>query len=111
MANPPPTVEEAASKGILARLSSDLRSLLLSSGHLSRVPVGTILYVAEDQPQFVGLIVEGFLHVFVAAATSARESTVRYVRPGDLLGVVAALSGPSATWVQDTQRLPHLDVR
>jgi CRP/FNR family transcriptional regulator len=96
----PPDVEEAASKGILARLNSEMRSLLLSCGHLSHVPAGTILYVAEDHLQFVGLIIEGFLRVFVAAATSARESTIRYVLPGDLLGVVAALSGPSATWVQ-----------
>jgi CRP/FNR family transcriptional regulator len=100
MAIPPPDVENAASKGILARLSSEKRSLLLSSGHLSHVRAGTIVYVAEDQPQFVGLILDGFLRVFVAAANSGRESTIRYVRPGDLLGVVAALSGPSSTWVQ-----------
>lgn len=56
--------------------------------------------MAEDQPQFVALILEGFLRVFVAGASSGRESTIRYVRTGDLLGVVAALSGPSATWVQ-----------
>jgi CRP/FNR family transcriptional regulator, cyclic AMP receptor protein len=71
----------------------------LSSGHLSDVAAGQFLYVAEDRPQFVGLIVEGFLRVFIAA-NSRRESTIRYVRPGDLLGVVAALSGPSATSVQ-----------
>lgn len=76
-----------------------MRSLLLSSGHLNQAPAGTLLYVAEDRPQFVGLILDGFLRVFVAAP-SGRESTIRYVRPGDLLGVVAALSGPSATWVQ-----------
>jgi CRP/FNR family transcriptional regulator, cyclic AMP receptor protein len=100
MAIVPSTVDEGASKGILASLGSEMRSLLLSPGHFSHVPAGTILYVAEDQPQFIGLILEGFLRVFVAAATSGRESTIRYVRPGDLLGVVAALSGPSATWVQ-----------
>lgn len=94
-----PAIEEAACKGILARLSPPMRSLLLSSGRLRVVPGGTLLYVAEDQPQFVGLILDGFLRVFVAAP-SGRESTIRYVRPGDLLGVVAALSGPSATWVQ-----------
>jgi CRP-like cAMP-binding protein len=100
MGNLPPSVEEAASWGILAKLSSEMRILLLSSGHLSHVPAGTTLYIAEDQPQFVGLILEGFLRVFIAAASSGRESTIRYVRPGDLVGVVAALSGPSATWVQ-----------
>ena len=95
----PLAIEEAACKGILARLNSPMRSLLLSSGHLNQAPAGTLLYVAEDRPQFVGLILDGFLRVFVAAP-SGRESTIRYVRPGDLLGVVAALSGPSATWVQ-----------
>ena len=94
-----PAIEEAACKGILGRLNSQMKSLLLSSGHLNHVPAGTLLYVAEDRPPFVGLIVDGFLRVFVAAP-SGRESTIRYVRPGDLLGVVAALSGPSATWVQ-----------
>jgi CRP-like cAMP-binding protein len=61
---------------------------------------GQLLYLAEDRPQFVGLIVEGFLRVFIAGASTGRENTIRYVRPGDLLGVVAALSGPSATSVQ-----------
>jgi CRP/FNR family transcriptional regulator len=63
-------------------------------------PRASFLYFAEDRPQFVGLIVEGFLRVFIAGASSGRENTIRYVRPGDLLGVVAALSGPSATSVQ-----------
>jgi CRP/FNR family transcriptional regulator, cyclic AMP receptor protein len=94
-----PAIEEAACKGILARLTPQMRSRLLSPGRLSVVPGGTLLYVAEDQPQFVALILDGFLRVFVAAP-SGRESTIRYVRSGDLLGVVAALSGPSATWVQ-----------
>jgi CRP/FNR family transcriptional regulator len=105
-----PPVEEAACKGILAKLNPQMRSLVLSSGQLRDVPAGTLIYAAEDQLQFVGLVVQGFLRVFVAAA-SGRESTIRYVRPGDLLGVVAALSGPSATWVQtlDDSRIWMLD--
>lgn len=100
MAVLPECVERAASKGILADLNADQRSVLLSAGHLSDVAAGRLLYLAEDQPQFVGLIVEGFLRVFITGASSGRENTIRYVRPGDLLGVVAALSGPSATSVQ-----------
>jgi len=96
----PECVHRAATKGILAKLNADQRSLFLSSGHLSNVAAGQLLYVAEDRPQSVGLIVEGFLRVFIAGASSGRENTIRYVRPGDILGVVAALSGPSATSVQ-----------
>src|SRR3954449_9123136 len=96
----PECVDRAASMGILAMLSAEQRSLLLSSGHLGDVAAGQLLYLAEDRPQFVGLIVEGFLRVFIAGSSSGRENTIRYVRPGDLLGVVAALSGPSATSVQ-----------
>src|SRR3982750_3215696 len=96
----PESVERAASKGVLAKLNAGQRSVLLSSGHLRDVAAGEFLYWAEDRPAFVGLIVEGFLRVFIAGASSGRESTIRYVRPGDLLGVVAALSGPSATSVQ-----------
>ena len=100
MAALPECVDRAASTGILARLTAGQRSTLLSSGHFSDVPAGQLLYVAEDQPQFIGLIVEGFVRVFIAGANSGRENTIRYGRPGDLLGVVAALSGPSATSVQ-----------
>jgi CRP/FNR family transcriptional regulator, cyclic AMP receptor protein len=96
----PECVDRAASMGILVMLSAEQRALLLSSGHLSDVAGGQLLYLAEDRPQFVGLIVEGFLRVFIAGSSSGRENTIRYVRPGDLLGVVAALSGPSATSVQ-----------
>ena len=100
MADLPESVERAASTGILAKLSAEKRSVLLSSGHLTDVAAGQILYFAEDRPPFVALIVEGFLRVFIGGASSGRENTIRYVRPGDLLGVVAALSGPSATSVQ-----------
>ena len=100
MAVLPECVDRAVSMGILAKLNAEQRSVLLSSGHLSDVAAGQFLYLAEDRPQFVGLIVEGFLRVFIAGASSGRENTIRYVRPGDLLGVVAALSGPSATSVQ-----------
>jgi len=96
----PESVELAAAGGALAKLSSLQRSKLLSPGFLNDAAAGQVLYRAEDQPQYVGLIVEGFLRVFVAGASSGRESTIRYGRPGDLLGVVAALSGPSATSVQ-----------
>src|SRR5215475_8412753 len=96
----PESVELAAAGGVLAKLCSLQRSKLLSPGFLNDAAAGQVLYRAEDQPQFVGLVVEGFLRVFVAGTSSGRESTIRYVRPGDLLGVVAALSGPSATSVQ-----------
>ena len=100
MAGLPGLVDRAASLGVLSKLNAGQRSALLSSGHLIDSTAGQILYVAEDQPQFVGLIAEGFLRVFIAGTKSGRESTIRYVRSGDLLGVVAALSGPSATFVQ-----------
>src|SRR5215472_11570069 len=100
MTSLPEPVELAAANGVLGKLSSLQRSILLSPGFLNDAAAGQVLYQAEDRPQFVGLIVEGFLRVFVAGASSGRESTIRYVRPGDLLGVVAALSGPSATSVQ-----------
>lgn len=99
MAKIPDTVARAAGSGPLRLLASPKQIALISEGQLSRFPAGTLIYTADDKPPFVGLIVEGFLRVFVAAS-SGRESTIRYARPGDLLGVVAALSGPSATGVQ-----------
>src|SRR3954454_10431292 len=96
----PDFVRRAAAMGILAKLNEEQQLALLSSGDLRDVPAGQFLYFAEDRPQFVAMIVEGFLRVFIAGAGSGRENTIRYVRPGDLLGVVAALSGPSATSVQ-----------
>jgi CRP/FNR family transcriptional regulator len=96
----PESVELAAASGVLAKLSALQRSVLLSPGVLNDAAAGQVLYQAEDRPQFVGLIVEGFLRVFIAGTSSGRETTIRYVRPGDLLGVVAALSGPSGTSVQ-----------
>ena len=100
MADLPTSVDRAACTGCLARLNSDKRSRLMSPGHLNHVPAGQFLYIAEDRVQDVGLVVEGFLRVFIAAASSGRESTIHYVRPGDLVGVAAALSGPSAASAQ-----------
>jgi CRP/FNR family transcriptional regulator len=95
----PESVDRVATRGILAKLNAKQRSVLLSSGHLSGAAAGELLYLAQDRPEVFGLIVEGFLRIFIADS-SGREHTIRYVRPGDLVGVVAALSGPSAASVQ-----------
>ena len=57
----PESVDRVPTRGILAKLNAEQRSALLSSGHLSDAAAGELLYLAEDRPEFVGLIVEGFL--------------------------------------------------
>jgi CRP/FNR family transcriptional regulator len=54
---------------------------------------------AEDDPEGFGLVMDGLLRVYMHAGTG-REVTVRYARPGALLGVPALIGGPPPVFVQ-----------
>ena len=84
--------------GLLDRLPEDVRDRLLTEAHRIEVPRGGVVYRSGDPPRCV-LVTAGLLRVFLTSP-QGRQVTVRHARPGELLGVAAAVAGPSQVGVQ-----------
>lgn len=57
------------------------------------VPAGSFIYHEHDEPR-AGLVVQGLLRMFMTAP-DGRQVTVRYARPGQLIGIPAVVGGPA----------------
>jgi CRP/FNR family transcriptional regulator len=56
------------------------------------IPAGAVFYRDEDAPRF-GIVVTGLVRVFLTSP-EGRQLTVRYARPGEILGAPTAVAGP-----------------
>jgi CRP/FNR family transcriptional regulator, cyclic AMP receptor protein len=91
-------VEDALAHSFLARLPPDVRDGLHAEGERADYPAGTTVYRAGSDPR-AALVVRGLLRVFLTSA-EGRQVTVRYARPGDVLGIAVLVGGPASTSVQ-----------
>ena len=91
---PPPRGECA----VLDALPEEALGRVLSGGLELEVPRGSTLYREGGSPRCV-LVRSGLIRVYMQSA-EGRQVTVRYARPNDLLGVAAAVAGPSPVAVQ-----------
>ncbi len=83
---------------------------LLEGALLEDVPSGAHTYRPDDDPR-ASLVVLGLFRVYISEA-DGRQVTIRYARPGDVLGVVSAAGGPAPLNTQaltDSRRL-KLDI-
>src|SRR3954452_23581487 len=91
-------VDGALARGFLAQLPAELIGRLLSEGERADYPAGTTVYRAGDEPR-AALVVRGLIRVFLSSS-EGRQVTVRYARPGDVLGIAVLVGGPAVTSVQ-----------
>jgi CRP/FNR family cyclic AMP-dependent transcriptional regulator len=91
-------VDDALARSFLAGLPAELAGRLREEGERADYPEGTTVYRAGDDPQ-AALVVRGLLRVFLTSA-EGRQVTVRYARPGDVLGIAVLVGGPASTSVQ-----------
>jgi len=91
---------EAAVKAslLLAGLPPEATRRLLADAVPVDVPAGGVVYRDEDAPR-TGLVVAGLVRVFLTSV-EGRQLTVRYVRPGAVLGAPTAIGGPVAVSAQ-----------
>ena len=68
------------------------RRASLAGAILLDVPAGSILYREAEAPRF-GLVVGGLVRIFLTSA-EGRQLTVRYARPGAVIGAPTAIGGP-----------------
>jgi CRP/FNR family cyclic AMP-dependent transcriptional regulator len=84
--------------GVWASLPIATIESLVEGGRIADFRAGLTLY-AEADAAGLALILDGLLRVYMHAS-DGRQVTVRYVRPGDLLGVPALVGGPAPVFVQ-----------
>jgi CRP/FNR family transcriptional regulator len=91
-------VEDALARSFLAGLPPELVGRLRDDGERADYPAATTVYRAGSDPR-AALVVRGLLRVFLTSA-EGRQVTVRYARPGDVLGIAVLVGGPASTSVQ-----------
>jgi CRP/FNR family cyclic AMP-dependent transcriptional regulator len=79
---------------------SSLHDCAMEGNELNTQP-GRRLYRAGDAPR-VALVVSGLIRVFLSSP-EGRQVTVRYARPGDVLGIAVLVGGPASTSVQTVE--------
>ena len=94
-------IEDALARSFLADLPPELTGRLRADGERADYPAGTTVYRAGSGPQ-AALVVGGLLRVYLMSA-EGRQVTVRYARPGDVLGIAVLVGGPASTSVQTVE--------
>jgi CRP/FNR family cyclic AMP-dependent transcriptional regulator len=91
-------VDDALARSFLADLPPELAGRLRDEDERADYPAGTTVYRAGSGPQ-AALVVGGLLRVYLMSV-EGRQVTVRYARPGDVLGIAVLGGGPASTGVQ-----------
>src|SRR5215813_13270687 len=91
-------VDDALARSFLADLPAELAGRLRAEGECADYPAGTTVYRAGDDPR-AALVVRGLIRVYLSSP-GGRQVTVRYARPGDVLGIAVLVGGPASTSVQ-----------
>jgi CRP/FNR family transcriptional regulator, cyclic AMP receptor protein len=94
-------VDDALARSFLAELPASLIGRLRAEGDRADYPAGTTVYRAGDDPR-AALVVRGLIRVFLSSP-EGRQVTVRYARPGDVLGIAVLVGGPADTSVQTVE--------
>jgi CRP/FNR family transcriptional regulator len=93
--------QEAAqvlARSFLGGLPRELLEELLAGGDRADYPLGTTIYRDGDAPRAL-LVLRGLLRVSMTSP-EGRQVTVRYARPGDVLGIAVVVGGPADVSVQ-----------
>ena len=91
-------VDDALAHSFLADLPPELVGRLRAEGERADYPAGATVYRANSDPR-AALVVAGLLRVYLTSP-EGRQVTVRYARPGDVLGIAVLVGGPASTSVQ-----------
>lgn len=98
MTEPVTSIEAVLSRGPLSRFPRELARSWLKAGVRLEAPAGSFIYHEHSDPR-AGVVVEGLVRMFMAAP-DGRQVTVRYARPGQLVGIPAVMGGPAPVSAQ-----------
>jgi CRP/FNR family transcriptional regulator len=91
-------VRGGARGGFFSDLPKDVAERLLAGAIRITVPTGALIYRDGESPRVI-VVMSGLLRVFLRSA-DGRQVTVRYVRDGDVAGLLLVLGGPGPTSIQ-----------
>src|ERR1044072_9996672 len=80
-------------RGCCAAVPTETIESLVAGGRVVNLASGGTVYT-EAEAERLAVMISGLLRVYMHAG-DGRQVTVRYVRPGDLLGVPALIGGPA----------------
>ena len=86
-------VRLAVSRSNLRDLPGDVLDELLISASRIRIPAGSVTHWEGEPAPFLELVISGVVRVFVAAP-DGRTMTIRYCRPGALIGAASLFASP-----------------
>ena len=86
-------VRLALSRSNLRDLPGDVLDELLISASRIRIPAGSVTHWEGEPAPFLELVISGVVRVFVAAP-DGRTMTIRYCRPGALIGAASLFASP-----------------
>lgn len=89
---------EVRGGGFLSGLPQDVAERLVNEAIRISVPAGALVYREGESPRVL-VVLSGLLRVFLRS-TDGRQLTVRYVRSGDVAGLLFVLGGPGPTSIQ-----------
>jgi CRP/FNR family transcriptional regulator len=86
-------VRAAIAASHLRHLPAELLAVLLRGAHRREAAAGRTLHRAGDRERHVELVVRGLIRVH-ASAPDGRTLTIRYCRPGGLMGILSLYAEP-----------------
>ena len=86
-----PDLARAIGASHLRDLPSELLDELLADSVRATFPAGSVIHLEREDAPYLELVVSGVVRVFVSAP-DGRTMTVRYCRPGELLGAMSLFS-------------------
>jgi CRP/FNR family transcriptional regulator, cyclic AMP receptor protein len=103
-----PDVQSAVSRSHLRELPADVLDDLLIGATRVKIPAASVFHREGERAPSLELVVAGLVRVYVTAP-DGRTMTVRYCRPGALLGI-ASLFTPGFTLPATVQALVHAEL-
>ena len=89
---------EAVPPGFLATLPAAAADRLLADAIRIDVPAGGTVYRDEERGRAI-VVLEGLLRTYVSAP-DGRQATIRYTRPGEIVGLALVIGGPAPLSIQ-----------
>jgi CRP/FNR family transcriptional regulator, cyclic AMP receptor protein len=94
-------VDDALVRSFLGALPPEVVGRLRAEGERDDYPAGTTVYRPNTGTR-AALVVAGLLRVYLTSP-EGRQVTVRYARPGDVLGIAVLVGGPAGVGVQTVE--------
>jgi CRP/FNR family transcriptional regulator len=92
-------VRDAVRESFLGQFPPDLVERFIDEAVIVDYPEGAMIYRSGSAPYVASLVVRGLLRTYITSV-DGRQLTLRYAHPGDVVGLVTLVGGPSLAHIQ-----------